>query len=745
MKGIKLTFLCTTVLATIPAAVMAQSGGDTIVVTAQKREQRLLDVPVPVTAVSAEDLAEQNLVQLKDIYNRIPGFQYGGPRAADLSLRGITTGGQTNPTLAFLIDDIPFGGTTNASQPVIPDFDPGTIERVEVLRGPQGTLYGAASLGGLIKYVTRTPSTTDFYGRLEVGANTVKDGEMGYSGRGSVNVPLMEDFAALSVSGFYRTNPAYLDNVRAGFEEEDVNEHESWGGRAALLLTPTDRLKVTLSALRQEVSTEYSDLSYSSGAIRVCPDCIADPSTVTTFGPFYEDRTTLSTLPSFGDQTFALYSGRVDLDLDWAELTSITSWGKVDNLLSNDVTAVFGGLLGGLYSAPPGFAVTIANGGSSDKWTQELRLSSQGDKIDWLAGFFYMDESATLEQTLFLLDSGGALLATPYIGAGPQSYKEYAGFASATYHVTEKFDIQVGGRFAKNKQSSDENLIIDGPAEAAFGESTSVTTPSKDDAFTWLVSPSYHFTPDIMGYARVASGYRPGGPNTSVAPQSSFGSDSVINYELGLKGEVVPDQLTVDISVFQIDWKDIQLQNTDSISQFTYLTNGGKARSRGVEFAGVWTPFESFEVSGNFAYTDAKLTEDLPAFPGVDTLEGYDGDRLPFTAKFAGTISARQSVELSANLLGYVGLSFTHVGDRPSAFKTNGAGSTRPRFTLPSYNLVDMQAGFEYDEVWNLNFYIRNLTNEEGVIAATNRNGTNVPQAVFTQPRTIGFTVSRDF
>ncbi|PQA86576.1 TonB-dependent receptor [Marinicaulis flavus] len=714
---------------------MAQ-GGDTIVVTAQKREQRLLDVPIPVTAVSAEDLAEQNLVQLKDVYNRIPGFQYGGPRAADLSLRGITTGGQTNPTLAILIDDIPFGGTTNASQPVIPDFDPGTIERIEVLRGPQGTLYGAASLGGLIKYVTRTPSTSEFYGRMEVGANKVKDGEMGYSARGSVNVPLLEDFAALSVSGFYRADPAYLDNIRPGFEEEDVNERESWGGRASLLLTPTDNLKITLSALRQEVSTDFSDLSYSSGAIEL--QDIAD------YSPAFTDRTTIDTLPSVGDQTFALYSGRIDLDLEWAELTSITSWGKVDNLLSNDVTSVFS-FLGGAYSAPSDFAVTIANGGSSDKWTQELRLGGQSEKFDWLVGFFYQDENATLEQTLFLLDGSGSLLATPYIGAGPQSYKEYAGFASVTYHATDKLDIQVGGRFAKNKQSYDENTIIDGPAQMFFGPSTSVTTPSKDDAFTWMVSPSYHFTPDIMGYARIASGYRPGGPNTAVAPQSSFGSDSVINYELGLKGEVVPGQLTVDMSVFQINWTDIQLQNTNSANQFTYLTNGGEARSRGVEFASVWTPFDGFELSGNFTYTDAELTEDLPTFAGVDTLAGFDGDRLPFSSKWAGTVSARKSVELTPDVLGYVGLSYTYVGDRRSAFQNTAANPGTYRFDLPSYNLLDLQAGLEFNEVWNFNLYVRNLTNEEGVIAATTRNGTNTPRAVFTQPRTIGFTLSREF
>src|SRR5262249_6917372 len=157
--------------------------------------------------------------------------------------------------------DVPFGGATNAGQPPIPDFDPATIDRLEVLRGPQGTLYGASSLGGLIKYVTRVPNTKELSGRLELGTNTVLGGTEGYSARGSVNVPLREDRSGLSVSGFYRDDPAYIDNIYPSATAHNVNTRKISGGRGALLLHPFDDLTITVSALGQKVTSRNSDLS----------------------------------------------------------------------------------------------------------------------------------------------------------------------------------------------------------------------------------------------------------------------------------------------------------------------------------------------------------------------------------------------------------------------------------------------------------------------------------------------------
>jgi iron complex outermembrane receptor protein len=721
-----------------------------IVVTAQKQNERLLDVPVAVTSISTEALTDQNLIKMSDFYNRMPGLQYAGGnegRVTNLAIRGITTGGGFNaPTVAILIDDVPFGGTVGVGQPVIPDFDPGTMQRIEMLRGPQGTLYGAASLGGLIKYVTRAPSTEDFSGRIELESNTVDDGASGWTARGLVNIPLMNERIGLSLSGVYRLDPAYVDNIFPTARADDVNERETVGGRAALLWQPTDSMTVTLSALAQRLDTRNTDLSPTYG-IRVCPACQGPGNrTVVDFTPLFDDLTTISLVPSEGESEYKLYTARVELDLQWAQLTSISAYGTSDNVVNNDVTSVFGGLLVPAYAASAGSTVSISNANYTDKFSQELRLGAQGERFDWLAGVFYVSEESSTDQTLFLADPSGNPLATPYNGTGPTDYKESALFANVTWHATDKLDLQIGGRYAKNDQDGTSSLTIDGPAQPIFGPSTVVQGSSDEDAFTYLLATTYHFTPDAMAYVRVASGYRPGGFNTGVPNVAvTYDSDSVVNYEVGFKSNLAPAQLSVDVALFQIDWEDVQLPETDSVSQLTFNTNGGKARSRGVELAARWSPWQRFTVDGSVTYTDAEITEDFPQLSGASGLEGNSGDKLPFSAKWTGTISAQQGFSISSRLSGYVGASYAYVGERFSAFKTDAANATRPRFSLPDYSLIDVRVGLDLDDVWHLNVYARNLSNEFGVVSATTRNGTAAPTAIFTQPRTYGVSLARQF
>lgn len=728
------------------AATVASPDNGEIIVTAQKRQQRLIDVPVPVSAISSEKLSTQNLVSISDYADRIPGLQYSGRRTTAISIRGLNSGGVSGPTVAFLVDDIPFSGATPTSgQSPIPDFDPATLERIEVLRGPQGTLYGAASLGGLIKYVTRDPDTYEWSGRIEAGANTVAGGDEGYSARGTLNVPIVQDRVALRLNGFYRRDPAWLDNIREGYEGEDVNTKKTWGGRATLLVKPTDNLTFTFGAMRQKEDSRNSDLSITSGGIYVCPLCQVDASAAMNFSPYYDDLSTINVLPSVNKTTFTLYSAKAEWDLGGPTLTSISGWSTADNELTNDVTSVFGGLFN-LFYGETDTSVTIGNANSLDKYTQEVRLTDEGAVFDWLIGGFYTNERSSIDQILYYLDSTGGQIAVPYVGAGPTKYEEIAGYGDITWHVTDKLDLQVGGRYAHNKLTNYTTLTIDEPVQAVFGGNSSENAGKSEDSFTWLVSPSYHITPDMLGYVRVATGYRPGGANVGVTGVSAnYGSDSVISYELGVKGEAVPGVFTFDLALFNIDWKDIQLQGTDAVSQLTYLTNGGRARSRGVELATSITPGEGFTFDASVTYTDAQLRESLDLANSTGGLTGEKGDALPFVPEWAINMGVQQSFALSDSLDAYLGGSVTYNGDRMSAFRNSAASATRARFELPSYVLVDLRAGVSVDGVWDLGLYARNLFNERGVVAATNRNGTSVPQAIFTQPRTLGLTVARSF
>jgi len=250
-----------------------------------------------------------------------------------------------------------------------------------------------------------------------------------------------------------------------------------------------------------------------------------------------------------------------------------------------------------------------------------------------------------------------------------------------------------------------------------------------------------------MTYLRVASGYRPGGPNTGVpGVPPTYSPDTVVSYELGVKGQTQDHKLSFDAAVFQIDWKNIQLPDTDPLNNFTYFSNGGDARSRGVELSGAWNPWTGFTASANYTYTDATLTQDLPpATSTVTPLAGLSGDPLPYTAKNSGNLSLQQDFPISGSLSGYVGGNYSYVGQRWSAFRTNSPSAPAPRFTIPGYGLVDLQAGLVLDQGWRLSLFARNATNNRGVLDATTRNGTVPPMADFMQPRTIGFLVEYNF
>jgi len=724
-------------------AANAQSLGisedsDEIIVTAQKKDERLLEVPVAISAVSADTLVSQNITSLSAFYNRVPGLQYAGERTSQISIRGVTSGGQANPTVALLVDDIPFGSSTYLGNATVPNFDPAVLQRIEVLRGPQGTLYGAASLGGLLKYVTKNPDTNTFSGRAEVGASKVEDGGYGHSIRGSLNVPILADHVALSVSGFLNEAPAWVDNLSTGTLRRDTNTSKNWGGRAALLVKPFEGLTLNFSAMKQRTDT----IGAAQYNVRSATD-LTPVNTNVAAGPIgsaLPDRTTSTGLAD-GRRNHELYSVRGDWNLGFATLTSVSGWSRSDVSDVTDTTPIFGFLLPFYANSQ---TATIDNASSLRKFSQEVRLSGSGPMIDWLVGGFYTKEHTDAPQTIRLLGSGGELTGTPYVGSNPSSYREIAGFADVTWHATDKLDIQVGGRYADNKQNYASLTTVDGPVAPIFGPSTINVTGSKDNAFTWLFTPSYKIAQDMMVFARVATGYRPGGPNPVVpnVPRD-FGSDRVTSYEVGLKGQTLDRALTYEVALFQIDWKDIQLQSTDT-TQFIFYVNGPKARSRGAEVQLGLKPFAGLSIDANASYTDATLRSDLPpSSAAASYLIGSKGDRLPSTAKFAGSLSAQYDFAISDSLDAFVGGTMVYLGKRPGGF-INIPGAVRT--DAPDYTLVDLRAGFSIDKHWQLSLFARNVFDKDGVLILDNRNGSLArPQVTFTQPRTVGFNIAGSF
>jgi iron complex outermembrane receptor protein len=723
---------------------LAENGSAEIVVTAQKRRERLVDVPVPVTALSSTDLVQENLVRLADYARRIPGLTVAGNELDSISIRGINAGSSgTNPTVAVTLDDLPVSNSMGLSGPSFPDIDPADLSRVEVLRGPQGTLYGASSLGGLIKLVTRTPDTKDFSGRVEIGGSKISDGGYGWQGRASVNIPVWEDRLGIRLSAFRREDPRWLDNINPGYAGKDVNTSRTEGWRAALVFKPIDDLTINASYLRQTIETQ------SSGTVRVTPY-------PTDYRPL-NSYDSIDVVPGSAKGLVRVISLKADYELPFATLSSVSGWSKLTNNSSGDVTQSFPFVLsaanglGPLFpNAPAGSSVSLDNVFSNRKFSQEVRLASDpAAAFSWLIGGFYTNENPHIQQTLNALDPGGDLLGLVVGFPVPLGFKEKAVFGSVAYKFTDQFDVQVGGRYSRNEQTFQQNQITGPAAVPLFGPSQpdAPVFTSEDDSFTWLVTPRYRFNDDMMIYGRFATGYRPGGPNTTAAGGQSFRPDSVTNYEVGLKGYLLDRKVTVDASLFWIDWKDIQLAG-QTAAGLNILANGGAARSRGVEFSGEWRLGSGWSINGNATYTDAALTQAIvPPTPTTVSVIGPKGTQLPITPKFASNLGVDKLVQLANGWRLNLGANWTHVGNRNSLLRSAApaAAGRRDALRMPAYEVVDMHATLT-DGAWEATIFARNIGNGRGIVAISDGQGLSpATSATFLQPRTIGVIVARNF
>jgi outer membrane receptor protein involved in Fe transport len=698
-----------------------------IVVTAQKREERLQDVPVPVTAINAEALANRNQLRLQDYYTSVPGLSVTTDDlgAANLTIRGLTTGGYTSPTVGVVVDDVPFGASSGlVTGEEVPDIDPSDLARVEVLRGPQGTLYGASSIGGLLKYVTVDPSTDALSGRVQAGTSSVYNGAgLGYNFRAAVNVPL-SDTLAIRASGFTREDPGYIDDPVHHID--GVNEAHAAGGHLSALWRPSDIVSLKLSALYQH--------STSGGSNEV----LVQPG----LGDLQQDN-----VPGTGgyDRTIQAYSATLTAKLGVVDLTSVTGYSLNRVYDSFDYTSTLCTayeLCQSVYGVSGG-----PNNGTSDtnKFTQEIRLSGAiGPRMEWLlGGFFNNERTAYTSDYLAANFDTGEIVGDGLAFSGPLTFKEYAVFSDLTFHLTDQFDIQVGGRESENRQTYSE--LQTGPYVPLFyGVPSPLYNPpidTKDDSFTYLVTPRYKLSQDLMIYARLASGYRPGGPNiVSVGSvPSSFQPDKTQNYEVGVKGDVLDRFLSIDASIYYIDWKNIQLQLRDPTTGSVYFANGSRAKSQGVELSLESRPLTGLKVAAWVSFDDAVLTEN---FPPASSAVGMAGDRLPDSSRFSGNFSLDQDFSLTSDITGFAGASVSYVGSRLGIFNSPPP-ALPPRQYLSPYAKTDLRAGAKY-ETWTLNLFVNNLADKRGVLSGG--LGTLNPAAFnYIQPRTVGILIAKTF
>lgn len=705
------------------AQTSTATGLEEVVVTAQKRTEKLLEVPMALSVLGGTELENLSVAQLTDFATYLPGVNIrtgGAPGQATVTLRGISSQ-QDSATVGVYVDDSPLGSSNAYARGGLFQLDlfPYDMERVEVLRGPQGTLYGASTMGGLLKYVFRAPSLDSTEVRLGADLSTVAGGDsMGWSTRAAANMPIIEDKLAVRGSYFNQTLPGFIDNVSTG--ERDENEMRQQGGRLALLWQLSDTVSLTLAGMAQ----------------RTRGDALSAVDMIKTPGPRYGT-------PAFGDltrahyisepyqQTVQFYSATLDAELGWGDFTSASSHSRMQTRQRSDITFAYGPLLP-LLGFPAGSQASFDLNLDVQKTTQEFRLaSSTGSELEWLAGAFFTNEEAENVQLGDAWTQQSGYLGRFTTGRIPTRFREYAGFGNLTYHFTERFDVTGGLRWAKNEQDFEQSV--------RGLQNINLTGRSSDDTATYMASARYRFDGGTMVYARVASGYRPGGPNFTVTGFTippTFDADTLVNYELGVKSQLLEQRMTLELATFYVDWKDIQV--TQLLGGFGIIANGGAARSRGVELTVGFEPIDRLRLGLTGAYTDAELTEDASATLGPTAVPG---GRLGLVPEWTGALTADYEIPLDGGWAVRWGGGYRYISDTRGIFPRPGTpGQPVVRDRFDAYQLVDMNVAILNDSL-TIKLYGRNVFDERAYI-----NGTGIGNYyTVVQPRVAGVGVDVRF
>jgi len=723
--------------------------GSEIVVTASRRDERLRDVPSAINVLDGERLAELGVSDTKEYLALVPGVSFNDFGAAGFGrviIRGLSTDAalQLTNTAGTYIDDTPFSanGSLAAGGLLNPDPDIADVDRVEVLKGPQGTLYGANSLGGLVRIISKKPDLYEFSGTVTVDGSATDHGDPGYGIRGSVNVPIVSDALALRVNGVYRRIGGFVDNVATG--EDDFDWSTIKGARAALRWEPTSDLTIDVSGFFQDI--------HNNGSSRQTND-------TTSLDPLYGRYDYFGRAKVGSDVRYRLGSAVVDYDLGPVSLIATGSFGSYRTENRWDYTDnyyTFARSLGAAYAdVLPADGIAFANvAPNMDKWTAELRaVSERLGPIEFVAGGFFTSEKSRYNTVIYVQNADGEPLPGVFPSTGlPLSvligsenisdYKEIAGFLNATFYIADNLDVGGGIRYSHNEQDSATGAL-EGGASTLYNPRPRADFQSSDSVATYLATIRYRPDPDVSMYLRFATGYRPGAAQTNPNPppgaQLSIRPDTTQNYEAGVKASL--GDFSIDASVFHIDWKDIPLNTT--VQGFLLGSNGGTAKVDGFELAMSARPAPLTNFSVNLGHTDARMSS---INPGVQAALGVQaGDKLPLSPGWTATVMADQGIPLGGDVTGNVGATLRFRSDMSSAWPET---RINPDPRVPSITTLDLRASVSFSR-FDVNLVASNILNEFGYNSLyTNQvfPGQQTPTfGSLIRPRTLKLSVSANF
>lgn len=753
-----------------------------IVVTATKREESLQKVPFSINAQTAEAIQKSGAMSLEDLSRNVAGLavQNLGPGQSQVSVRGVSAGQivRDQPGVKEQVG-VYLDESAISLSLFTPDLDLFDLNRVETLRGPQGTLFGSGSVGGTIRYITNQPRLGETGGALEAGLNKIDGGGIGGDLKGAVNVPL-GDMAALRLVG-YRTNYAgFIDSIGPA-SGKDINDGTRTGGRISVLIEPNDRVRLTPRIVYQKVESN----GFNRSEIW---NLYANPQTTTVPAYTFKDNQQYLKLREKFTDELVLADFKAEADLtDAVALTSVTSYSTRDILVSRDASALTGSVSVdlGFPAAGVQLASNLRDTTKVKTFSQELRLASTGDgPLQWVAGAFYSNIDRTYDQRLptpgydaytdakFGAGTSAAVangfpLNSPYNAHLPYTIKQYAVFGEATYRVTDRLKATAGARYYNFKE---ERTFKSG---GLFSNSDNQTDRTKSDGVSPRFILSYEATENITINAGASKGFRLGGVNDplnaglcTATDRALFGGfqsykdESLWDYELGVKARRGGSTFNVAGFYNKIDNLQVTLDAGSCSSRIVF--NVDKAHSSGVEFEVGLNPARGLSLNLSGSVTDSKFDTTLPG--ALTAATGIrDGNRLPSVPKFQITASGSYEFPVTDSLNGFVNGSIQHVGSRytqPADQENNprtfvhglpflgapASASTTVDLNLPSYELANISAGVEREDGLTITAYVNNLTNENAKLSFDRERGGRARLGfAVNQPRTYGISLRKTF
>ncbi|WP_188235988.1 TonB-dependent receptor [Sphingopyxis sp. LK2115] len=759
----------------------AEDDGNIIIVTATKRDANLQDIPFSINAQTAEDIQKSGAVTLEDLSRNVAGLsvQNLGPGQSQVSVRGVSAGqvvrdqpGVKEQVGVYLDESV------ISLSLFTPDIDLYDLNRVETLRGPQGTLFGSGSVGGTIRYITNQPEIGVMEGSVEANLNLVDGDDIGGHLKGAVNVP-MGDNAAMRAVGYYTRYGGFINAIGpAG--KEDVNSGERYGGRLALTFEPGDNLSITPRIVYQKVKAD----GFNRQEIY---NLYANEFTTTRPRVTFDEREQYLLLrEAFEDETL-IADLKIDVGLGGATLTSVTSYINRDILVSRDASALTGSVSVDLGFPDAGVLLpsNLLDTTDLETWTQEVRVASDNDgPFQWLVGGFYSKIDRVYAQRLptpgydaftdARLGAGtsaavanGFPADSPYNADLPYDIKQFAIFGEISYDISDAFTATAGGRYYDFKET--RSFVSGG----LFANGDNRTDSTKSSGFTPRFLLSYDVSDNVTVNAQASKGFRLGGVNDplnlplcSPDDEALFGSfqdyddETLWNYELGVKTQ--GRGFTFNAAGFYNDIKNLQVTLDAGTCSSRIVFNVPKAHSMGVEFELGLSPADGLDFNLSGSLIEAEFDSTLPA--PLTTATGIrDGNRLPSVPKFQLSASGSYEWPISDSASMYVAASFQHVGTRytqPADQENNprtfvhglpfggapAGASTTVDLQLPDYQLVNLSAGVDFDNGLSLIAYVNNVFDENALLSFDRERGGRARLGFSVgQPRTFGITARKTF